>query len=249
MSNEDGYFGEDVAASYDLDHGGSESEHIQTMVRVLHELTSGGSALEFAIGTGRVAVPLQERGVHVKGIELSRAMVAELKKKNGGSSIDVVIGDIASARLDGAFSLVFLVYNTIDNLTSQDAQVSCFENAFSHLAPGGRFVIETLVPPIQKIPFGETTLAFDCSTEYFGIDEFDIVSQRYTSHHLNLANGEYQRRSVPFRYAWPAELDLMARYAGFTLEHRWSDWERSQFTHMSSSHVSVWKRPETIGDS
>ena len=248
MSNDDGYFGNEVAASYDLHHGGSDTEHVQSMVSMLQELASGGNALEFAIGTGRVALPLQERGVHVKGIELSRSMVAELKKKNGGSSIDVIIGDIASARIEGEFSLVFLVYNTIDNLTSQDAQVSCFENAFLHLAPGGRFVIETLVPPIQKIPFGKTTLTFDCSSEHFGIDEFDIVSQRYTSHHLTLMEDGYRRRSVPFRYAWPAELDLMARYAGFTLEHRWSDWRRSQFTNISSSHVSVWKRPEISRD-
>jgi SAM-dependent methyltransferase len=248
VSSEDGYFGEDVAASYDLNHGGSDTEHVQTMVSVLQELAFGGNVLEFAIGTGRVALPLQERGVHVKGIELSRPMVAELKKKNGGSSIDVVIGDIASTRIAGEFSLIFLVYNTIDNLTSQDAQVACFENAFSHLAPGGRFVIETLVPPIQKIPFGETTLAFDCSVEHFGIDEFDIVSQQYTSHHLNYVEGGYRRRSVPFRYAWPAELDLMARCAGFTLEHRWSDWRKSQFTSISRSHISVWQRPETVQD-
>ena len=248
MSEDDGYFGKEVAASYDLGHDGSDTEHVQAMVSLLQELASGGKALEFAIGTGRVAVPLQKRGVHVKGIELSRSMVAELKKKSGGSKIDVVIGDMANARIEGEFSLVFLVYNTIDNLTSQEAQISCFENAFSHLTPGGRFVIETLVPPIQKIPFGETTRAFDSSVEHFGIDEFDIVSQQYTSHHLNLTKDGYRRRSVPFRYCWPAELDLMARIAGFILEHRWSDWRRSQFTNISRSHVSVWKRPETTQD-
>jgi hypothetical protein len=138
---------------------------------------------------------------------------------------------------------VFLIYNTIDNLTSQEAQVACFENASSHLKPGGRFLVETLVPPIQKIPFGETKLAFACSEDHMGTDTFDLVNQCYSSVHVRKTNGEFRHLSVPFRYAWPSEMDLMARIAGLELEHRWSDWARSAFTHLSPRHISVWRKP------
>ena len=240
---DDGIFDAAVAATYDERHGGSGTDDVRKAVQLLKELANGGDVLEFAIGTGRVALPLQDMGVKVGGIELSRAMVDQLRRKESGQPIDVAIGDMSSTRVDGAFSLVYLVYNTIDNLITQDAQMACFANAAAHLKTGGRFLIETLVPPIQKVPFGETKLAFECSPTHWGIDEFDVVSQTYTSHHIHL-EGEHARQiSVPFRYAWPAEFDLMARAAGMVLEHRWSDWDRSPFTATSHRHVSVWRRP------
>ena len=242
--SDDGFFDETVSATYDALHGGGDPDAIRRAAEVLRDLTTDGTALEFAIGTGRIALPMRALGIDVAGIELSNAMVAELRKKEGGSEIDVAIGDMSTVRLDKTFSLVFLVYNTIDNLTSQDAQVACFANAAAHLKPGGRFVIETLVPPIQKIPFGETKLAFACTPKHWGIDEFDIVNQTYSSHHIRVEAGRVQQLSVPFRYAWPSEFDLMARLAGLVLEHRWADWDKSAFTSTSRSHVSVWRKPD-----
>lgn len=242
--NDDGFFDKSVAPSYDRIHGGSATEQVGRIVDMLNELAVDRTALEFAIGTGRIALPLADLGVRVKGIELSNAMVAELHAKDSTGAIDVTIGDMTTTRLDREFSLVFLVYNTIDNLTSQDAQVACFNNATAHLKPGGRFLIETLVPPIQKVPFGDTMLAYECSPEYWGTDEFDIVTQQYFSHSVRMENGSCRHLSIPFRYAWPAELDLMARIAGLELENRWADWSRSPFTKTSTSHVSVWRKPE-----
>ena len=240
--SDDGVFDEEVAATYDQVHGGSNSDLVDQTAKLLKDLTNGGAALEFAVGTGRIALPLKGLGVDVSGIELSKAMVAELRRKETGSAMDIAIGDMTSTRMDGSFALVFLVYNTIDNLTTQEAQVACFENAAAHLEPGGRFLIETLVPPIQKIPFGETKRAFSCMEEHWGIDEFDIVTQQYTSHHARFQEGTFKKLSVPFRYAWPAEFDLMARLAGLTLEHRWADWNKSPFTNTSRSHISVWRK-------
>lgn len=239
--DQDGVFDASVAATYDTFHDGNP-QALEVLVARLKELAEGGAALEFAIGTGRIALPLQTAGVPVSGIELSSAMVDELRKKESDAPIDVVVGDMTFARAAGHFSLVFLVYNTIDNLTSQDAQVACFQNAAAHLDPGGRFVIETLVPPIQKLAIGETHLAHECSETHWGIDTFDLVTQKYASHHMHIADGGAQQLTVPFRYAWPAEFDLMARIAGMTLEHRWSDWSKSPFTATSRSHVSVWRK-------
>lgn len=244
MMDDDGYFGADIASSYDRIHNSDGLEVERSIAKVLHELAFDGTALEFAIGTGRIAVSLHELGVSVKGIELSKAMAAQLQKKDHGASIDVTIGDMTNTFLDEEFSLVFLIYNTIDNLTSQDAQLACFKNAALHLKAGGRFVIETLVPPIQKIPFGETMLAYDRSDQHWGTDEFDVTTQNYTSHHLRLENGAYRELSIPFRYAWPSELDLMAKFAGLELESRWADWGKSDFTNISSRHVSVWRKTE-----
>ncbi len=238
----DGFFDANVARTYDLRHE-TDPELIATMVGVLHELAGDGAALEFAIGTGRIALPLSERGVAVSGIELSQAMVDQLRLKDGGQSIDVLIGDMTTTTVEGSFSLVFLVYNTIDNLVTQDAQVACFQNAAAHLEPGGRFLIETLVPPLQRLPVGETKLAFDCSPDHWGMDEFDVTTQNYTSHHAWFSDGSANRNAVPFRYAWPAELDLMAKMAGLELEHRWDDWDRTPFNKLSAKHISVWRKP------
>ena len=241
MSDND-HFGAEVARTYDRDHGGTDPALVARTVDCLIDLAQGGRALEFAIGTGRIALPMARRGVAIKGIELSPAMVAELRTKEDGLSLEVVIGDMTTTRVAGAFSLVFLVFNTIDNLTTQAAQVACFENAARHLAPGGRFVIETAVPPIQKLLWGETRLAFASGPDHFGVDQIDVATQGYASHHVWIAGDTHRRVSVPFRYCWPAELDLMARIAGMALEDRWSDWDRAPFDRYSTRHVSVWRK-------
>ncbi len=240
---DDGFFDDEVAETYDEDHGGEKASLIGKTVDCLIDLACNGGVLEFAVGTGRIAIPLAERGVRVKGIELSSAMVRKLREKETGTPMEVAIGDMTSTRISAEFSLVFLVFNTIDNLTTQQAQVACFQNAARHLASGGRFLVETLVPPIQKIPFGETRRAFASSDQHFGIDDFDISTQNYTSHHVWMKDGRHKHRSIPFRYAWPAELDLMANIAGLEPEYRWSDWDRSQFDRNSTRHISVWRKP------
>ena len=241
--NDDGYFGEPVAARYDdsvddmLDRAG-----IDTAVGFLAELAGSGRALELGIGTGRVAVPLAERGVPVSGIDMSKAMVARLHAKPGGTDIPVTIGDFATARVDGTFSVAYLVFNTISNLTTQAAQVACFRNVAAHLAPGGCFVIEVGVPGLRRLPPGETLRAFHLSETRWGIDEYDVATQSLTSHHFELVDGRLERLSIPFRYAWPAELDLMAELAGMSLRERWAGWKRQPFTSESRMHVSVWEK-------
>ncbi len=244
MTRGDGIFDANVAATYDSLHGGSDTADVARMVDVLEWLAAGGAALEFAIGTGRVALPLAARGVRVAGIEISAAMAAVLAGKPGGAAIDVALGDMTQTRVPGAFALVYLVYNTLDNLTTQEAQVACFENAARHLAPGGRFVVETLVPPLQKIPFGENAVVSEQSDGHRCVDTFDVVTQAYASHHT--WDGK-PPLTVPFRYAWPAELDLMARIAGMKREARWADWARGPFTATSTRHVSVWRKTSGLG--
>ncbi len=239
----DDFFDAQVAASYDADHGGTDPALIAQTVDVLADLAEGGAALEFAIGTGRIALPLAARGVKVCGNELSAAMLAEMRNKPGGADIPVVLGDMTHVRTPGAFSLVFLVFNTLDNLTTQDAQVACFENAAAHLEQGGRFLVETQLPPLQRLPFGETRLPFAHDPDHWGVDEFDVTTQSYHSHHLWMKGDKPEHLSVPFRYAWPAEMDLMARIAGLKLEHRWADWHRAPLTNTSLSHISVWRKP------
>ena len=241
--HEDGYFGGKVAATYDDDVAASDQGSIDPAIDLLFELANNGHALEFAIGTGRIALPLARKGVAVDGIELSRAMVERLRAKEGGAEIKVAIGDMATTRVAGQFSLVYLVFNTINNLTTQEAQIACFQNAAAHLEPGGRFLIEVGVPPLQRLPKGETLLAFARTATHWGIDEYDVVSQNFTSHHTVLRGGSWDQISVPFRYVWPAELDLMARLAGLSLEARWDNWRREPFTSMSENHVSVWQKP------
>ncbi|KMW58030.1 Methyltransferase SCO0408 [Candidatus Rhodobacter oscarellae] len=239
---DDGYFGEAVAARYDQNHAGVDPLVLARSVDVLFDLAAGAPALEFAIGTGRVALPLAAKGCAVSGIELSAAMLAELRKKETGTPLNVTLGDMTTARVPGQFGLVYLVYNTIDNLCTQAAQVACFGNAAAHLAPGGRFLIETLVPPLQKIPFGEDKLVTDASDDHICIDAFDVVTQSYSSRHVWMQGQGARVSQIPFRYAWPAELDLMAQMAGMVLEHRWADWARAPFTAQSESHISVWRK-------
>ncbi|WP_203984618.1 class I SAM-dependent methyltransferase [Sphaerisporangium rufum] len=218
-------------------------EVLDPTVDRLAELAGGGRALEFAIGTGRVAVPLAERGVPVTGIELSRPMIDQLRTKADEATIPVIAGDMATAVAPGEFTLVYLVFNTISNLLTQDEQVECFRNAARHLAPGGRFVIELWVPELRKLPPGQQATVWLCEPGYIGLDTYDTLRQHVVSHHFRFDDGREARLGrSPHRYIWPAELDLMGRLAGFELESRHADWAGAEFTADSRSHVSVYRR-------
>ncbi len=246
MPGADGYFDEPVAATYDESgeiSGMFDPEVVDPAVDLLAELAGSGRALELGIGTGRIAVPLARRGVPVHGIELSQAMAARLRAKPGGEEIGVTIGDFARATVDGTFSLAYLVFNTIMNLTTQEEQVACFRNVAAQLEPGGCFLIEVSVPDLQRLPPGETVRPFHVSETRWGFDEYDVARQGLISHHLELLDGRAERSSIPFRYVWPAELDLMAELAGMKLRDRWSGWKREPFASDSRKHVSVWRKP------
>jgi hypothetical protein len=227
---DDGYFGEAVAADHDDPEWDMFSpEAIGPVVDFLETRSRGGAALEFGIGTGRIALPLASRGVSVAGIDLSTA-------------IEVTIGDFSTTRVNGRFDVVYLVFNTIMNLTTQAAQVACFHNAAAHLVVGGVFVIEVGVPDLQRLPPGQTEVVFRADEHGFGIDTYDVATQGMVSHHLDFANGGVKRLSVPFRYVWPAELDLMAQMAGLRLRERHGGWRGEPFDSDSRSHVSVWEK-------
>lgn len=217
--------------------------HLDAEVALLAELAGDGPALELAIGTGRVAVPLAATGLEVHGIELSQAMADQIRTKPGGEAIEVAIGDMATTRVPGAFALVYLVFNTIGNLLEQDAQVACFANAAAHLAPGGCFVVEIGVPRLRSLPPGTTAVVGAHEPDHVCIDEYDLARQRLTSRHTYIRDGRPELVSTPQRYVWPSELDLMARLAGLRRRDRWAGWDRSPFTGDSRSHVSVWERP------
>jgi SAM-dependent methyltransferase len=240
------HFGERVAARYDSDADTSRPEVVDPVVDFLADLAGAGAALELGIGTGRIALPLSQRGVHVHGIDLSTAMVARLQAKPGAEDIDVTIGDFATTMVEGTFTVAYLVFNTIMNLTTQEEQVACFQNVAAHLEPGGCFVIEVGVPDLQRLPHGEKFRPFRVSATRLGFDEYDVVSQGLISHHYSVIDGKLEVNAVPFRYAWPAELDLMARLAGMTLRERWSGWKREPFTSESTKHVSVWEKPTLL---
>ncbi|HET6752149.1 MAG TPA: class I SAM-dependent methyltransferase [Actinomycetes bacterium] len=238
------YFGEDVAAGYDEDAADMfERAAVDPVVDFLAELAGGGAALELGVGTGRIALPLAQRGVRVHGIDLSAAMVARLRAKPGAEQVGVTIGDFATTTVDGRFSVAYLVFNTINNLTTQDGQVACFRNVAAHLEPGGCFVIEVGIPELQRLPPGETVRAFEVGPTRLGFDEYDVATQGLVSHHYAAVDGRLEVVSMPFRYVWPSELDLMARLAGMTLRGRWSGWRREPFTSDSRKHVSVWEKP------
>ncbi|MCX4744437.1 class I SAM-dependent methyltransferase [Kitasatospora sp. NBC_01287] len=248
MINEDGYFDEREAAKYDDPSSPVEQvEVIESTVDFLAELAGDGRALELAVGTGRIALPLARRGVPVHGIELSRAMVARLRAKPGGQEIGVTIGDMTTTTVDtgadGAFSLSYLVYNTIMNLTTQEAQVACFRNAAEHLAPGGFFVIEVMIPELRKLPAGQRIVPFDTSPTRWAYTDYDVTTQAARCHYINVVDGRGEHSEVPFRYVWPAELDLMAQLAGLRPHGRWEDWTRKPFAQDSAQHVSVWQKP------
>jgi SAM-dependent methyltransferase len=239
----DGYFDKSVAERYDdpTDEMFSETVIGATVDFLLQE-SRGGNALEFGIGTGRIALPLADRGVTVAGIDISQAMLDQLAKKPGAELIEVTRGDFAATRAKGTFSLAYLVFNTIMNLTTQAEQVACFRNAAAHLDRGGRFVIEVMVPDLQRLPPGQTGVVFRSDESGWGVDEYDVANQGLTSHHLDIDGDEVIRTSVPFRYVWPAELDLMAELAGMRLVHRYGGWDRRPFEADSRQHVSVWEK-------
>lgn len=244
MDDPDGYFGERVAASYDDPSDRMfHAEAIDPAVSLLAELAAGGRALELAIGTGRIGLPLSQRGVPVHGIEMSRAMAARLSGKPGGDAIAVTIGDMATTRVDGTFTLAYLVFNTINNLTTQETQVACFRNVAAHLAAGGCFVIETSIPPLRHLPPGQDIHGYRASPDRIVSYSYDHATQNYSGHYVEFTEGTGEYRTIPFRYVWPSELDLMARLAGLRLRHRWANWNRKPFTTNSRSHVSVWEKP------
>ena len=244
------YFGERVAERYDE----SAADMFEPAVSIplstsLPIWPVDGAALELGIGTGRIALPLTKRGVRVHGIDLSTAMVARLRAKPGAERIGVTVGDFATTTVEATFSLAYLVFNTIMNLTTEDEQIACFQNVAAHLDPGGCFVIEVGVPALQRLPPGESVRAFNVGATSLGFDEYDVVSQGLVSHHYSVVDGKLEIVSIPFRYVWPSELDLMARLAGMTLRERWSGWNRAPFTSGSTKHVSVWEKPASASQS
>jgi SAM-dependent methyltransferase len=237
------YFGKGVAETYDSDDPVAfDPGVVGPAVDFLAELGAGGRALELGIGTGRIALPLSQRGIPIHGIELSPEMVEQLLAKQGSEAIEVTIGDFATTEVDGTFTLAYLVFNTITNLTSQRAQIDCFHNVAKHLEPGGRFVIETFIPELRLLPPGVTIRSLCVSTDQLDFDEYDVSSQGLISHHYRRIDGALKAMSIPFRYVWPSELDLMAELAGMKLRERWEWWNKKPFTNDSGSHVSVWEK-------
>ena len=241
---QDDIWDQEAAQRYDTPGTGMFApEVLGPAVDRLAGLAGDGRALEFAIGTGRVAIPLAGRGVPVTGIELSDPMIEQLRTKVG-QTIPVVAGDMAATRAPGSYTLVYLVYNTISNLLTQAEQVACFRNAAAHLVPGGRFVIELWVPELRKLPPGQDATVFTSEPGYIGLDTYDVLHQRIVSHHFTFGTGKQARLTrSPHRYIWPSELDLMAQLAGFELEARHADWAGAEFTAESRSHVSVYRLP------
>lgn len=236
-------FNEAIASTYDADSADMfDPGLIESTVDFLAALAGSGAALELGIGTGRVAIPLSQRGVSVHGIDISESMVARMGAKPGGEAIQVTIGDIATTRAPGMYGLVYLPFNIITNLLTQADQVACFRNAADHLEPGGFMVAEVFVPQLQRLNPGERYLAFEVTPSHLGFDEYDVVNQLDTSHHYFIRDGQAQIFLSHHRYAWPAELDLMAQMAGLSLVERWADWNRSPFTSTSLDHISVWQK-------
>jgi len=237
------YFDERGAAGYDAEHADMfASAVVDPAVSFLAGLAGEGRALELGIGTGRIALPLSQRGVRVHGIDLSAAMITRLEAKPGAAGIGVTIGDFATTRVGGLFRLAYLVFNAIMCLTTQAAQVACFRNVAAQLEPGGCFVIEVMVPALRKLPPGQTVVPFQVTATGWGYDVYDLTTQAITANYVHVTDGRAEHSAFPGRYVWPAELDLMAQLAGMTLRERWGGWARDPFTSDSTSHVSVWER-------
>jgi SAM-dependent methyltransferase len=232
-----------AAATYDTPGTGMfDPALLSATADRLAALAGDGAALEFAIGTGRVAIPLSERGVPVSGIELSRPMIDALRAKVSAETIPVVEGDMTTATVPGSFELVVLVFNGISNVLTQADQIACFRNAARHLGPGGRFVIELWVPELRRLPPGSPAAVFTAESDYVGLDTVDTLNQIVVSHHFRFGDGpEATLFRSPHRYIWPSELDLMAQLTGFALESRHADWIGSPFTGESKSHISVYR--------
>ena len=232
----------EAAEDYDRGAEMDDPRVLDLTVDFLAATAKGGAVLEFGIGTGRVALPLSQRGLPVSGIDISSDMLEQLYRKPGAESIVTLVGDFATTTMPGAFALVYLVYNAIANLTTQAEQVACFRNAARHLNPGGRLVIELWVPDLRRFPPGLLALPFTISPSHIGFDEMDVATQQGVSHHYVLEGDHVTRFDSPYRYVWPSELDLMAQLAELTLDERWADWDRSPFTSESRKHISVWSR-------
>lgn len=237
-------WGRELAEVYDATYRAQfDPAVVGPMVDLLAELAAGGSALEFAVGTGRVALALSARGISVAGIELSTPMAERLRVKPGAGAVPVTIGDMTGTRVPGTYTLVYLVANTIMNVTTQDEQLAVFANAAAHLDVGGRFVVEVIVPQLRRVPPGETSRVFTLDPDHIGIETFDdVVGQVASSHHWIEIDGRLVRHSAPYRYVWPSELVLMARLAGFRLRDRWGGWSREPFTSESRSQVAVFEK-------
>lgn len=241
--HDDGYFDERFASRYDeMSASMFRPEILDPTVEFLADLAQQGSILEFASGTGRVAIPLSNRGLSVAGIDISKAMTDRLKLKSGGEEVDVTIGDFSTTRVAGEFSLVFLVFNTIMNLTTQESQITCFQNAADHLNPGGNFVIEVSVPNIRHVPPGERYRAYRVEDSKMDFDEYSFADQGLISHHFIEAGGVWEQLSVPFRYVWPSELDLMAKMADLEPVDRWSSWSKDPFDDSAEKLIAVWRK-------
>jgi len=242
---------EEAAKDYDTPGRGMFApEVLGPTIERLRGLADGGRVLEFAIGTGRVAVPLAEAGVPIAGIELCQPMIDQLRTKADEDVLPVVLGDMTTARVEGTFNLVFVVFNGISNVLTQDRQIAVFENAARHLVPGGRFVIELWVPDLRSLPPGRTGSVFAAAPGYLAADIFDPVAQHVVSHHVQFDPEAGTRARIfrsPHRYIWPAELDLMARITGFTLESRHGGWSEEPFTAESTDHVSVYRLVDPPG--
>jgi SAM-dependent methyltransferase len=239
------YFDANVAKEYDADLPGFfDPAAVRPVVDFLSDLALDDNALELGIGTGRIALPLSQKGIRVHGIDLSPEMLEELRRKPGADAIVITTGDFATTKLDKTFGLAYLVFNTITNLTTQEAQVECFRNVATHLKPGGCFVIEVFVPELRRLQPGARIVSNCVSTNRLDFDEYDVATQGLISHHYRGVDGTLEGHSLPFRYVWPAELDLMAQLAGMKLRDRWEYWDRRPFTNDSPMHVSVWEKPQ-----
>lgn len=239
-------FGELNAARYDAMTEEAMLKETQDSVKTLAELAGGGKVLEFAIGTGRVALPLAARGLAVSGIEASAEMVAKLREKPGGHAIPVEIGDMAETRVNDTFDLIYLVFNTIFNLTTQEAQVRCFRNAARHLKADGVFVVETVVPDFSEYVDGQRLKGswVEMDAARFEIAIHDRVAQTVAFQRIIISETKTQMVPHFMRYAWPSELDLMAQLAGLERRERWAWWDRAPFTAASKSHVTIYAKAE-----
>ncbi len=243
-------WGRDIAEVYDATSAAMfDRAVVDPVVAVLAEFAGDGRALEFAVGSGRIALPLCARGVPVDGIELSEPMADQLRRKPGAGAVGLTIGDMATTRVEGSFRLVYLVFNTIMNVTTQDEQVAVFANAAAHLEPGGAFVVEVLVPQLRRLPPSELGRVFTLDDDHVAIETFDdAVGQISWSHHWMQVDGRLVRHSAPYRYVWPSELDLMARLAGLQLRERWAGWNRQPFTGTSVDQVVVYEKPSSSSE-
>lgn len=232
-------YGEQIASVYDDLYAGYDENAIHTLVT----LAQGGQALEFGIGTGRIALPLQSMGVEVHGIDASQAMIARLRSKPGGERVNVALGDFSEVDMQRKYALVYVMFNTIFGPLTQEDQIRCFENAARHLAPGGVFAIEAFVPDLKRFTDGQSLRVIDLDNTTLQMDaaQVDIPRQLITAQHVHLSAQGIQIYPVRLRFIWPAEMDLMARLAGLRLRNRWGGWEQSAFTADSPRHISLYE--------